>query len=56
MTVTSLDFAAFIGLSFYADHVPVCNESYMSTMVRNRWLKDLFGANASVKSSCVLLV
>ena len=56
MSVTPLDFAAIIGLSFYADHVPVSNESYVSTMVRNKWLKDFFGATVAVKSSCISLV
>ena len=36
MTVTPLDFATIIGLSFFEEPVPVSNEVYRSTAVRNR--------------------
>ena len=56
MTITPLDFAAIIGLSFSREPIHVSNEAYNSAMVRYIWLKDLFRAIATVKSGCVSLV
>ena len=56
MTVTRHDFAVIVRLSFFGEHVPVSNVAYMSTVVRNRWLKDFFRATAVMKSSCISLV
>ena len=56
MTVTAFDFTAITGMSFSGESVPLSNEAYNSTVVRNIWLKDLFGATAVVKSSYVSLV
>ena len=56
ITITPLDFAAIIGLSFSREPIPVSNEAHSSTVVRNRLLKDLFGATASVKSDYSSLV
>ena len=36
MTVTPLDFAVIIRLSFFGEHVPMSNGAYMSTIMRNR--------------------
>ena len=56
MTITPLDFVTITGLSFSGEPIPVSNEPYSSTVVRNIWLKDLFGAIAAMKSGCILLV
>ena len=56
MTITQLDFTAIIGLSFSGEPILMSNEAYGSAVVRNRWLKDLFGATTAVKSGCILLV
>ena len=56
MTITPLDFSAITRLSFSREPIPVSNEAYSSVMVRNIWLKDLFGATSTVKSGCILLV
>ena len=56
MTITRLDFTAITGLSFSRESIPMSNKAYSSAVVRNIWLKDLFGATASVKSGCVSLV
>ena len=56
MTITLLDFAAITGLSFSREPIPLSNEAYSSVMVRNRWLKDLFGVTASINSGCSSLI
>ena len=56
MTITHFDFAAITRLSFSREPTPVSNKAYSSAVVRNRWLKDLFRANAAVKFGCVSLV
>ena len=56
MTITLLDFAAIILLSFFEEPILVSNEAYGSIVVRNRWLKDLFGVTTTIKSDCVSLV
>ena len=56
MTITPLDFIVIIGLSFSREPIPVNNEAHSSAVVRNRWLKNLFEATASVKSGCISLV
>ena len=50
MTVTPLDFAAITGLSFFGELVPFSSKACSSVVVRNRWLRDLFGVMAPVKS------
>ena len=56
MTITPLDFAAITTLSFFREPIPVSNEAYSSVVVRNKWLKDLFGATVVVKFGCISLV
>ena len=56
MTVTPLDFAAITGLSFFGDPVLFSSEAYSSIVVRNRWLRDLFGVTTPVKSGCSSLI
>ena len=42
ITINPLDFTTITGLSFSREPIPVSNEAYSSTVVRNMWLKDLF--------------
>ena len=56
MTITLLNFAAINRLSFSGEPIPLSDKAYSSAVVRNMWLRDLFGATASVKSGCVSLV
>ena len=56
MTITPLDFTVITGLSFSGEPVPLSSEAYSSVVMRNRWLKDLFGVTASVKSSYSSLI
>ena len=56
MAITPLDFPAIIGLSFFGEHVFASNEAYMSTVLRNIWLKDFCRFIVAVKSSYVSLV
>ena len=51
MTITPLDFTTINGLSFSGESISVSNEAHSSSMLRNRWLKDLFRATVVVKSS-----
>ena len=50
MTIIPLDFAAIIRLSFFGEPVPLSSEVYSSAVVRNVWLKDLFGVTAGCSS------
>ena len=54
--ITPLDFNAITGLSFSGEPIPLSNEVYSSAVVRNIWLRDLFGATASMKFGYVPLV
>ena len=54
ITITPLDFAAITGQSFFGKPIPLSSEAYSSVVVRNMWLKDLFGVTASVKFGCLL--
>ena len=56
MTITSLDFAAITKLSFSREPIPLSNEVYSSMVMRNVWLRDLFGATSSIKFDCSSLV
>ena len=56
MTITLLNFPAITGLSFSGKPIPMSNKAHSSAVVRNRWLKDLFGATAAMKFGCILLV
>ena len=56
MIVTPLDFTAITGLSFSREPVPFSGEACESAAARRMWLKDLFGAVASVKSGSSTLL
>ena len=56
MTITPLNFAAITRLSFSGEPIPLSNKAYISAVVRNMWLRDLFGATASMKSDYSSLV
>ena len=56
ITITPLDFATITELSFCREPIFMSNEGYSSTLVRNKWLKDLFRATTDVKSGYILLV
>ena len=49
MTITPLDFAAITGLNFSREPVPFSSVVYSSVVVRNIWLKELFGVTFSIK-------
>ena len=56
ITITPLDFATITRLSFSGEPIPLSNEAYSSMVVRNVWLKELFGVTAFVKSSYSSLI
>ena len=56
ITITPFDFAAINRLSFFEEPIPLSNDAYSSAMVRNVWLRDLFGATSSLKFGYISLV
>ena len=56
MTITPLDFAAIIRLSFSGKPVSFSSEAYNFIVVRNKWLRDSFGVMTPMKSGCSFLI
>ena len=56
MNIIPLDFTMITGLSFSGEPIPVSSEACSPAVMRNIWLRDLFGVTTSVKSGYSSLI
>ena len=56
MIITPLDFTIITGLNFFGEPISLSSEAYSSVVVRNVWLKGLFGVTVFVKSGYFSLI